>query len=192
MILSACRALGTFSTTGVCTCMCGGELTDLPQLETCARVLTILIFIHLLTRSDSVSTSQQLGAWLYSPRTTFTTVIGRKVTHIWWKHIDPFFNVSLCLARSSFSSYPTPFQRISRTRSPQKSRKFLLLRTLLLGFCRDDGTPARRQSESLLHTTASGYYELKPGDDNSVVTVDGMVSPLITLQYGTVRSGPDR
>ena len=39
----------------------------------------------------------------------------------------------------------------------------------------------------VMHETASGYYELKPGKDDTVVTVDGMASPLITLQYGTVR-----
>ena len=38
----------------------------------------------------------------------------------------------------------------------------------------------------VMHETASGYYELKPGEDDTVVTVDGLVSPLITLQYGTV------
>ena len=49
-------------------------------------------------------------------------------------------------------------------------------------------THTHAHTHTRTHTPASGYYELKPGNDNSVVTVDGMVSPLITLQYGTVRS----
>ena len=40
-----------------------------------------------------------------------------------------------------------------------------------------------------IHATASAFYELKPGKDDTVVTVDGMASPLITLQYGTVSRG---
>ena len=37
--------------------------------------------------------------------------------------------------------------------------------------------------------TASGFYELKLDIDDSFILLDEMLSPLITLGYGTVRLG---
>ena len=42
-------------------------------------------------------------------------------------------------------------------------------------------------NDVVIHETASRNYELDIGLDDTIVTVDGLDSPLISLQFGQVR-----
>ena len=43
-------------------------------------------------------------------------------------------------------------------------------------------------NDAVMHKTASRKYELEIGWNDRIVMVDGLMSPLISLQYGTVKT----
>ena len=43
-------------------------------------------------------------------------------------------------------------------------------------------------NDVVIHETASRKYELEIGWDDRIVMVDGLMSPLISLQYGMVKN----